>query len=98
MEVRIFIATLFFTIAGCTSTHTNHFNKTLSKVGPSMIKGYMSGFGCNRIDNTEIVGVLATLESDDIKEHWRVTGCDKTHDLELTVSRDGNNVSAKKLN
>jgi hypothetical protein len=92
---------LVLAVVGCSSTGANTYDKKLGKLAPTMLNTYMEAYGCNKIVNTEIVGALPSKESDEIKltkEHWRVTGCGKTHDLELTLSKDGNHVSTQKLN
>ena len=100
MKLGISLVSLVLIVVGCSSTGTNTYNKKLGKLAPTMLNMYMEAAGCNKIERIEIIGTLPNDESDDIKltkEHWRVTGCSEIHNLELTLSKDGNNVSTQEL-
>ena len=99
MMLRMLVGAIVLALAGCGSMGKSQ-NSTLKKLSLPLIKSFLKQDGCNEIDSTKNLGALPDGDyfgQKLSKEHWRVEGCGKIYDFELSASRDGNHVNIQKL-
>ncbi len=98
-EMRIFIIVGVVLLAGCSTAASDSKSSNIA-AATTLIKHYMAALNCTKIDSSEFVEVIPQAEGENknrLVEHWRMTGCGKTHEVQLLRSSRGNFVSIQAL-